>query len=406
MRIVLVHPNYHSGGAEIAGNWPPAWVAYLAGYLKNAGYTDITFIDAMTDHMSDDQVRDALRLLQPDIVGATAITPAIYAAESLLQLAKECCPNAITVLGGIHGTFMYPQVLTEAPWIDVVVRGEGEQVLLDLVACIDRGAWPAERGSVKGIAYLQDGQVTATPAAKPIADLDLIQPDWGILDWKKYIYIPTGKRVAIPNMARGCPFTCSFCSQWKFWRDYRVRDPKKVVDEIETLVRDHEVGFFILADEEPTIHKKKFIQFCEKIEARALRDRQACLAKAMEAIAQAKNRHAAELEETKMQMDKCMAKASSTMTKSLVDFIADVGGVHKDTVAARKQAKMESAAVANDVKTLQTCGEQVCANLEKRLQQITSKSEKDFKAALDAPAPLADVLAANEKATKDISSRS
>ena len=43
-------------------------------------------------------------------------------------------------------------------------------------------------------------------------------------------------RVAIPNMARGCPFTCSFCSQWKFWRDYRVRDPKQVVDEIETLV--------------------------------------------------------------------------------------------------------------------------------------------------------------------------
>jgi anaerobic magnesium-protoporphyrin IX monomethyl ester cyclase len=34
MRIVFVHPNYHSGGAEIAGNWPPAWVAYLAGHLK------------------------------------------------------------------------------------------------------------------------------------------------------------------------------------------------------------------------------------------------------------------------------------------------------------------------------------------------------------------------------------
>jgi anaerobic magnesium-protoporphyrin IX monomethyl ester cyclase len=48
MRIVLVHPNYHSGGAEIAGNWPPAWVAYLAGSLKSAGFTDIHFIDAMT----------------------------------------------------------------------------------------------------------------------------------------------------------------------------------------------------------------------------------------------------------------------------------------------------------------------------------------------------------------------
>jgi anaerobic magnesium-protoporphyrin IX monomethyl ester cyclase len=101
--------------------------------------------------------------------------------------------------------------------------------------------------------------VVATPAEPPIQDLDRIKPDWGILEWDKYIYIPMGVRVAIPNFARGCPFTCSFCSQWKFWRDYRIRDPKKVVDEIETLVRDHQVGFFILADEEPTIHRKKFI---------------------------------------------------------------------------------------------------------------------------------------------------
>jgi len=49
-----------------------------------------------------------------------------------------------------------------------------------------------------------------------------------------------------------------------------VRDPVKVVDEIETLVRDHGVGFFILADEEPTIHKKKFVQFCEELERRKL----------------------------------------------------------------------------------------------------------------------------------------
>lgn len=270
MRVVLIHPNYHSGGAEIAGSWPPAWVAYLAGYLKNGGFTDITFIDAMTDNLTDEQVRGALMALKPDIVGATAITPAIYKAEALLQLAKETCPNAVTVLGGIHGTFMYGQVLAEAPWIDAIVRGEGEQVFLDLVSAVANGDWITGRKQVKGIAFLEDGKVVATPAAPPIADIDRISPDWGILDWKKYIYIPTGKRVAIPNMARGCPFTCSFCSQWKFWRDYRVRDPKKVVDEIETLVRDHDVGFFILADEEPTIHKKKFVAFCEELIARGL----------------------------------------------------------------------------------------------------------------------------------------
>ena len=273
MRIVLVHPNYHSGGAEIAGNWPPAWVAYLAGHLKGAGFDDIHFIDAMTNHISDEDLRAKLIELQPDVVGCTAITPAIYVAETVLQIARDAVPSAVTVLGGIHGTFMYKQVLSEAPWIDVIVRGEGEEIFLNLIGCIAEGRWPAERRSINGLAFIDGTEIRATPASSTVKDLDAINPDWSLLEWSKYIYVPLGKRVAIPNMARGCPFTCSFCSQWKFWRDYRVRDPKKVVDEIEKLVNEHDVGFFILADEEPTINRKKFIQFCEELIARGLPDK-------------------------------------------------------------------------------------------------------------------------------------
>jgi len=270
MRVLLMHPNYHSGGAEIAGNWPPAWAAYLAGALRRAGYDDIGFIDAMTNDLSEEQVRELLAREKPDLIGVTSITPNIYKAERLLQIAREMHPGAVTVLGGIHGTFMYRQVLAEAPWIDAVVRGEGEAILVNLVRAIEDGSWPSRRGEIRGIAYLEDAKVVATPAEPSIKDLDSIAPDWGILEWEKYIYIPLGVRVAIPNFARGCPFTCSFCSQWKFWRDYRVRDPVKVVDEIETLVREHAVGFFILADEEPTIYRKKFVQFCEELERRRL----------------------------------------------------------------------------------------------------------------------------------------
>jgi anaerobic magnesium-protoporphyrin IX monomethyl ester cyclase len=272
-RIVLIHPNYHSGGAEIAGNWPPAWAAYLTGALKSAGFTDVTFIDAMTNHIDDDALAARLAELQPDIVGATAITPSIYKAEKALEIAKQVAPNAITMLGGVHATFMFKQVLTEAPWIDVIVRGEGEEILINLVTCIAEGRFPADRATIEGLAFRDGDQITATKAAPTVKNLDAITPDWSILEWSKYIYVPLGVRVAIPNMARGCPFTCSFCSQWKFWRDYRIRDPKKVVDEIEALVRDHQVGFFILADEEPTINRKKFVQFCEELIARGLPDK-------------------------------------------------------------------------------------------------------------------------------------
>ncbi len=268
MRILFIHPNYHSGGAEIAGNWPPAWVAYISGALKAAGFTDIQFIDAMTNHIDDDKLREMIALARPDIVGTTSITPSIYTAERLLNIAKEVNPAIITLLGGVHATFMYRQVLAEAPWIDAIVRGEGEEIMVEIAHAIDAGTWRQSRENIRGIAYLDDGKVIATKAAPTIKDIDSVQADWGVLEWSKYNYIPLGVRVAIPNMARGCPFTCSFCSQWKFWRDYRIRDPKKVVDEIEMLKRDHGVGFFILADEEPTINRKKFIAFCEELIAR------------------------------------------------------------------------------------------------------------------------------------------
>lgn len=273
MRIVFIHPNYHSGGAEIAGNWPPAWVAYLAGSLKRAGFQDIHFLDAMTYHLGPEVLRAKLAELQPDIVGVTSITPSIYEAEEVLRIAQEVVPGALRVLGGVHATFMFRQVLSEAPWVDVIVRGEGEEIMVALAEAVRDGRWPADRNKIKGLAFTAGEEIVATQAASTVKDLDGIDPDWSILDWDSYIYIPLGVKVAIPNMARGCPFTCSFCSQWKFWRDYRVRDPKKVADEIERLVTDHGVGFFILADEEPTINKKKFVEFCQELIDRGLNKR-------------------------------------------------------------------------------------------------------------------------------------
>ncbi|MEO0563734.1 MAG: magnesium-protoporphyrin IX monomethyl ester anaerobic oxidative cyclase, partial [Chloroflexota bacterium] len=271
MRILMIQPNYHAGGAEIAGNWPPSWVAYIGGALKQAGFDNIRFLDAMTDDLDDDVVRRFIRENQPDVVMATAITPMIYKAQRTLEIAREELPDCRTILGGVHPTFMYGQVLSEAPWIDYIVRGEGERIIVNLMRVIADSTDLTERANVRGIAYIgEDGQTVATPAEPPIKDIDSISPDWSLLEWDKYIYIPLGVRLAVPNFARGCPYTCRFCSQWKFWRDYRVRDPKKFVDEIEVLVKEHNVGFFILADEEPTIHRRKFIAMCEELIARDL----------------------------------------------------------------------------------------------------------------------------------------
>jgi len=271
MRILMIQPNYHSGGAEIAGNWPPSWVPYVGGALKQAGFHDIRFIDAMTNYIDDKPLAAMIEDYQPDVVMATAITPMIYKSQDTLRIVKSVCPDAVTVMGGIHPTYMYREVLAEAPWVDYIIRGEGEEISVNLMRAIAEGRDRRDRESILGLAYLDEaGQVVATPAHPPIRDLNTLAPDWTLLDWDKYIYTPLNVRVAVPNFARGCPFRCRFCSQWKFWRKYRARRPKEFVDEIEYLVKEHNVGFFILADEEPTISKARFVRLCEELVERNL----------------------------------------------------------------------------------------------------------------------------------------
>jgi len=265
MRIMLIQPNYHSGGAEIAGNWPASWAPYVGGALKTAGFTDIEFIDAMSNFIEDDELAKILQDRQPDVVLATAITPMIYKSQSTLKLVKQICPNAKAIMGGVHPTYMYREVLSEAPWVDYIIRGEGEEVTVNLLKAIANGTDKIDRQTILGIAFLEEEKVVATPAHPPIKDLNTLTPDWSLLDWDKYIYTPLNTRVAVPNYSRGCPFRCRFCCQWKFWRKYRSRSPKHFVDEIETLVKEHKIGFFILADEEPTINKSRFMALCNEL---------------------------------------------------------------------------------------------------------------------------------------------
>ena len=77
MRVLMIQPNYHAGGAEIAGNWPPGWAAYIGGALKHAGFHDVTFLDAMAFHIDDAKLREIIREKKPDVVMATAITPTL-----------------------------------------------------------------------------------------------------------------------------------------------------------------------------------------------------------------------------------------------------------------------------------------------------------------------------------------
>lgn len=257
-RILFVTPPYACWGVQVIGNWPPLQLAYLAGAAIKAGH-EARIFDAMNKDRSFEDIRAEVERFRPDFVmsldylpvtGAIS-TATVPAALRALAVAKEVDPRIVTLIGGPHPTFMYDEILRDPEnRSDFVIRGEAEETLVELMSAV-----PAGRvDDVKGIAFVKNGEVVATPMRPHIADLDTLDVAWDLLDWEDYHYNvePWGRMASILT-SRGCMMGCAFCSQRLFWRgDWRARRPEKVVEEVRHLVEDYDVEFITLIDAYPT----------------------------------------------------------------------------------------------------------------------------------------------------------
>lgn len=261
-RVALITPPYHSGVVESAGTWLNLGFVYIAGSLRAAGY-EVDYYDAMSLWHEWPDIRKRIQLFRPDVVATTAYTASIVDAIELLALAKDENPAVITVLGNVHGTFCYEEVLrTEHASVDFIVRGEGEVTLPSLLACLNAGGDPK---NVKGLAYWDQGGVVATPSAPYIQDLDSLPAAWNLLEWPIYRYrARNDARLAIVSSSRGCRQQCSFCSQQLFWgQTWRARSPENFVDELEMLHDRYGVEVAMLADEIPTLDRERWVRILD-----------------------------------------------------------------------------------------------------------------------------------------------
>lgn len=251
-RILLVTPPYHSGVVETAGRWPHAGFVYLAGALRASDYDPIIY-DAMARMDDYAAIEREIRRIQPDVVATSTFTASVPESIALLRMAKRLDPDVVTVMGGVHPTFMYEEMLSQFPGtVDYVVRGEGDLTLPELMDAINGKRRLSE---VLGIAYRDGEQVVATADRPMMADLDLFTPAWDLLRWTDYVFYPLPESsLAVVSTSRGCNQACSFCSQQKFWRrSWRGRDPDKVIDELALLKHRFGVEVVMFADETPTL---------------------------------------------------------------------------------------------------------------------------------------------------------
>jgi anaerobic magnesium-protoporphyrin IX monomethyl ester cyclase len=263
--FLLVTPPYHCGVVEVAGRWLPLNLLYVAQAARSAGVRP-TLYDAMSLFVGWDEIRAELRRRQPSFVGTYAITATIETCLELGRIVKQELPGATFILGGVHPTFMWKELLEadESP-LDIIIRGEGEKTVDEMFrALLDGGGL----GRVDGLAYRdEDGSAVATGSRSFLQDLEEYPAAFDIADWPiyKYFVIPGG-RLGSVSTSRGCNFTCTFCSQQKFWsRSWRGREPEHVVEEIRRLHDDYGVRVILFADEYPTLNPGRWEEILDRI---------------------------------------------------------------------------------------------------------------------------------------------
>jgi anaerobic magnesium-protoporphyrin IX monomethyl ester cyclase len=255
--------RWQAGSDRINGHYPLG-LGSLHAVAERAGHqveTKYLVFETTPDCISI--ILETIERTKVDVLGLSVITDTRVAAFRVIEAVYERFPDIHVVLGGVHVSVMYAQILRKYPHV-VAVIGEGEMTLLDLLE-----AFEAKRdlASVDGIAFWRDDKVVKTKPRAMIEDLDTLP-----MPRHDLFYSPeraTGQLMT----SRGCPFTCSFCVlDTVSRRKIRAHSVKRVVDEIEAILRAHpQTKQIWILDDQFFADNKRVIAVCNEIVKRGIK---------------------------------------------------------------------------------------------------------------------------------------
>ena len=265
MKITLVNPPYPPN-AHSHPPFIPLGLAYLGAVAEQAGHS-VTVIDCQGERLNYESFRQRIAGVPSDVVGVTSTTLLYNSAKTIMEVAKEVHPNAINMIGGSHVSFWDENALKETKAFDLIVRKEGELTFLELLGRIQ-----ANKGfeDVLGTTVRTKNGIQRNEDRPFLHDLDsLPSPAYHLLPLDSYHRM--GKTIFPIVTSRGCVQWCDFCSTVRmFGRGYRVRSPKKVVDDMEMLHSKYGESQFTFYDDAFTINRNHTLEMCADIKARRL----------------------------------------------------------------------------------------------------------------------------------------
>lgn len=219
-------------------------MVYNADFASRSKWIKVSYLAREGFHNYLDNLKDISKPIwreikltvaeyRPTVVGISAKTQNFRSACLIAKLVKEINNQIIVIVGGPHPSMVGVEVLN-CPDIDICVRGEGENTIVELLDAI---ANQKPFDNIQGIIYKKDDRVVENPPREFIKDLDSLPfphqyASELLKDYNKYPITAFRSIFAI----RGCPYNCFFCGSRKIWsRRVRFRSVENVIEEIKAL---------------------------------------------------------------------------------------------------------------------------------------------------------------------------
>ncbi len=243
----------------------PLGLAYVGAAVADLAQVRFLLPDTRAYLGSDpwQELADAIAAERPDVLGLTAVTANYAAAARLAEVARQVRPGLLVVLGGVHASTEPEAALRGAPAVDLVVRGEGEQTLREiLMAWQQQGLRRPQWADIPGVWYRDGDQVRAALPRPPSADLDALPlPLREGLVWQADVQ-PAFYQALIT--LRGCPYQCIYCAVPSLdSARTRYRSAANVMAEVDQLRDRYGANYLFFHDSVFTLHRRRTLELAE-----------------------------------------------------------------------------------------------------------------------------------------------
>ena len=276
--VVLINPGdrkqiYQDLAKDFSAIEPPIWVAVLAAFLRNNGFS-VEIIDANAENITPDIVAERVNDINPYLSAVIVYGSQPSASTQNMMIAGKICKalkdntSAKVAIGGLHPSAL-PKRTLEDEEVDFVIEGEGPYTLNGLLEIIKGNK--NNYSKVPGLWFHENGNIKKTPKADLIKDLNEILPiaAWDLLPMEKYrahnwhCFDGINNRMpyGVIYTSIGCPYSCVFCCiNAPFGKaGIRFRSPELAVNEIGLLVSRYGIKNIKIADELFILKEKHYM---------------------------------------------------------------------------------------------------------------------------------------------------